>query len=89
MLLLSVYILQMSAKNAALREHFATVFMWAEIWLVTGMLPEVNLHITALGECAAAAIDEALEGPLVSVGLGVEDSEGLAHRFRDGLESLL
>jgi len=72
-----VYILEVSAQDSALGEHLWAV--WAEVWFVTGMFSEMNLHVTTLGECATTAINLAFEEPLVPVGLWVEYSNCLAH----------
>jgi len=77
----------MPAEDSTLGEHLRAVR--AEVGLVTGVLSQVNLHVTALGEGATAAIDKAFEAPLVTVGLWVHDSNYFTHLFRDGLESLL
>jgi len=77
----------MSAEDATLRERLVTVR--TEVWLLTGMLPKVDCHVTALRKGAAAAINQTFEGPLVSVRLRVQRANRLAHLFRDGLETFL
>lgn len=77
----------MPAEDATLREHLVTVR--TEVWLVTGMLPKVDCHVTALRKGAAAAINQTFEGPLVSVRLRVQGANRHAHLFRDGLETFL
>jgi len=72
-----VNILKVSAQNSALREHLRAV--WAEIWFVTCMFSEMDLHIATLGECATTAINLTFEEPLMPIGLWVEYSNGLAH----------
>lgn len=82
-----VHILEVSTKDSALREHLGAV--WAEVWLVTGMFPQVNLHVATLRKCTATPIYQALEEPLMPVSFRVKDSDGLTHLFRDGLEAFL
>jgi len=81
-----VNILEVSAQDSALREHLRAV--WAGVWLVTGMFSEMNLHVATLGECATTAINLAFEESLMSIGLWVEYSNGLAHILGDSLEAL-
>jgi len=84
--LVLVNILEVSAQDSALREHLRAV--WAEVWFVTGMFSEVNLHVATLGEGATTAINLAFEEPLMPVGFWIKYSNGLAHILGDSLEAL-
>jgi len=81
-----VNIFKVSAQDAALGEHLGA--MRAGVWLMTGVLSQMNLHVAALGEGATTVINQALEEPLMPVRLWVEYSNSLTHILGDGFEAL-
>lgn len=86
-LLIFVHVFKMTAQDSALRECLGA--MSTGIWFSSSVLSKVNVHVAALSECTATAINQALECSLVPVSLWVHYTDSLAHRFINGSETLL
>lgn len=86
-ILILVHVFKMTAQNSTLREHLGAEF--ALIWFMASVLSEMDMHIAAFSESASTTIPQALECSLEPVSCRVHDSDGLAHRFGDGLEAFL
>lgn len=82
-----VYILKVAAENTALRECLGAVR--ARMRLFTRVFSQVNVHVAALGKCAATPVDQALECSLEPVSFCVHYSNGCALVLGKLLEAFL